>query len=130
MNRRSLLSTAVWSVPVVGFAVAAPAAAASQRPSGLRCVESNTPAVVTIQGDVFSVTFGASARNSTDVTIRQDGQKEIQFNFVPAGTPTNGVPHMVTYRPGETHTIPLGRAWKAGDWFQCSTIHKENCTEE
>ena len=133
-TRRDLMKAAAWAVPVVAMSAAVPLAAASTPtlPPKLLCI-SGDPDVenVIIDGDNLVITFTKDARNSVDVTIRPVGEAEIHYNFVPQGTPTNGVPHMKNYTPGDSVVIPLPRNYDRllGDWLQVKTIHNENCVE-
>ena len=78
----------------------------------------------------MAVHIRASARNSIDITVRIQG-REVHYNLVPPGTPTNGVKHMKNYTPGAVFYTPLTEVFDKGrDWFQVRTIHNENCTEE
>ena len=129
MKRRQVIKAAAWAAPVVALAATAPLAAASTTPPDLYCVSGDSDVKdVQVRGNLLFITFTDQAQNSVDVTIRVSGHPEIHYNFIPEGTPTNGVPHMKNYKRGETVTIPLGRAYdRDRDWMQVKTIHNENC---
>lgn len=130
-NRRQVIKAAAWAMPVVALTVATPAAAASTpTPPDLYCTTGDTDVQdVAYRDGMLWITFAITARNSVDVTIRQVGEAEQHFNFVPQGTPTNGVAHMRNYSPGEIVPLALPRAYsiQRGDWMQVKTVHNENC---
>lgn len=129
IDRRKLVKAAAWAMPVVALSAAAPMAAASTPTPNLYCSSGDTDVKdVQVRNGVLYITFADTAQNSVDVTIRQEGEAEQHFNFVPAGTPTNGVPHMKNYTAGEVVAIQLPRAYSLQrDWMQIKTIHNENC---
>lgn len=101
MNRRSLLSTAVWSVPVVAVAVAAPRAAASCRakPSSYdprlfsdhRSTQNNVATMRITEDGNFVVEFVRDYPNATEINI--DGKRFLKSN--------------TGRKAGEVLTVPL-----------------------
>lgn len=125
VTRRSVIKAGAWAAPVVALAATAPLAAASGE---LLCEQRSTQVSVHPTDAALLISFLPGARNSIDVTIRQAGYAEQHFNYVPAGTPTNSVPHMRNYTPGDVAAIPLPRPLDpARDWFQVEAIHLTDC---
>lgn len=128
-TRRTVIKAAAWAMPVVAMAATAPLAAASTPPDLICTTGDQTVRDVRIIDSAILITLTDAASTSVDVTIRLSGHPEIHRNLVPAGTPTNGVPHMQNYIPGETIVIPTPRKYDRarGDWLQVTTVHNENC---
>jgi hypothetical protein len=103
IDRRTVVRTGVWSVPVLSLAVAAPALAASTAKGKLKF-------------DTFNV-FGADYNNKGKPTTVQS-QVQVQNVYTAGGPTLTSVVVVVTYSgsraDGSAATTVTGKGWSAG----------------
>lgn len=135
-TRRTVVTAAAWSVPVIAAAVAVPLAAASvtpEEPCAYICRPKNPydgdVQDVTFNGNVMTILFKPSAQNTVDVTVRIAGYSEIHYNLARQDRYVdNGQPHEKPYTAGGSFTIALPAPFnKDRDFLQVQAIHAYDC---